>query len=49
MPTLATIRPSRRWGTRQKQIQGSVHCATDDDAVRRFGRDDVFLSLQLIK
>jgi hypothetical protein len=23
------------------EIQGSLHCATDDEAVRRFGRDDV--------
>src|SRR5437879_4604691 len=29
-------------GQLQRQIQGSLHCATDDSTVRRFGRDDVF-------
>jgi hypothetical protein len=24
------------------QVQGSLHCATDGDAVRRFGRGDVY-------
>ena len=39
------------WGTRflggavylppgKGEIQGSLHCATDDEAIRRFGRDD---------
>jgi hypothetical protein len=26
-----------------RQIQGSLHCATNDEPVRRFGRDDVLL------
>jgi hypothetical protein len=26
-----------------EQIQGSLHCATDGETVRRFGRDDVSL------
>ena len=27
----------------KSEIQGFLHCATDDETVRRFGRDDVFL------
>jgi hypothetical protein len=32
-------------GNGKGEIQGSLHCATDGDAVRCFGRDDVFLVL----
>ena len=32
-----------------RQIQGSLHCATDDEAVRRFGRDDVCCFLWLMR
>jgi hypothetical protein len=28
-------------GKNNGEIQGSLHCATDGEAVRRFGRDDV--------
>jgi hypothetical protein len=28
----------------ERQIQGSLRCATDGEAVRRFGRDDVVAS-----
>jgi hypothetical protein len=38
-----------RSGGRQRQIQGSLHCATDDEAVRRFGRDDVLLHPRWMK
>jgi hypothetical protein len=27
----------------QRPIQGSLHCAMDDEAAHRFGRDDVAL------
>src|SRR5271154_1723023 len=30
----------------QKTIRGSLHYAPDDDAVRRFGRDDVFFQVR---
>jgi hypothetical protein len=34
---------------KQRQIQGSLHCAPDGKAVRRFGRDDVlFLGRELV-
>jgi hypothetical protein len=33
-------------GNDQGKIRGSLHCATDDDAVRRFGRDDGSFALQ---
>jgi hypothetical protein len=32
----------RRTGNGNDEIQGSPHCATDGEAVRCFGRDDVF-------
>jgi hypothetical protein len=35
-------RPMRGQGKGKDEIQGSLHSATDDDAVRRCGRDDVF-------
>ena len=30
-------------GNGKSEIQGSLHCAADDETVRCFGRDDVFL------
>jgi hypothetical protein len=28
----------------KSEMRGSLHCAADDETVRRFGRDDVFFS-----
>jgi hypothetical protein len=33
---------NNRNGKNNGEIQGSLHCATDDETVRRCGRDDVF-------
>src|SRR6266851_4205379 len=32
-------------GQSKSEIQGSLHCTTDDEAVRGFGRDDVGLGM----
>jgi hypothetical protein len=35
----------QRRATEKCEIQGSLHCAADNEAVRRFGRDDVSFGL----
>jgi hypothetical protein len=37
------VRSCLRLGVTKRQIQGSLRCAANGEAVRRFGRDDVLL------
>jgi hypothetical protein len=34
-------------GKSSSEIQGSLHCAPNDDAVWRFGRDDVLIFVEM--